>query len=240
MTVFITDIDGTLLGHETGLKELNDYLAARRKDFYLVYATGRCLEEYLEAMSSGMLVEPDAAIINTGADIILHKDGKTEPAAGWHKAIDNGGWDAQKVIGALAGVKGIIAQAHLSRYKVSYFTDPAEAGGAGGRVREAVAGAGIRAKVIISHRKFIDILPEKCDKGEAAVYLLGITGKKPEEVITAGDSENDLDLLLKFKRGIVVSNARAELKEQLKGRDLFFASCDCAAGLLEGLEFYLR
>jgi sucrose-6F-phosphate phosphohydrolase len=240
MTALVTDIDGTLTGHDRGLKELNSYLSLHREEFYIVYATGRCLEEFYEINSAGLLIDPDAAIINTGADILVKEGRKYVSLDGWHTKIDDTTWDSGLAAKILAQVPGITAQAHLSRYKVSFFTDPAESAAAGDRVREALNGAGIRAKIIISHGKFVDILPEKCDKGEAAAYLLKLKKISFKDVIAAGDSENDLDMFMKFEKGIVVSNARAELKEQLKGRDVFFAPCNCAAGILEGLKYYLR
>lgn len=240
MTALITDIDGTLTGHEQGLRELNAYLRARRKDFYLVYATGRCLEEFMDIAGSEMLLPPDAAIINTGADILLYSGGRYKSLSEWHENIADETWDSARADKILSQVKGVTSQAHISKYKVSYFTDPMDAGDAGNGVKEALFTAGIKAKVIISHRKFVDILPEKCDKGEAAVFLIKTAGIKAGEVIAAGDSENDLDLFMKFRRGIVVSNALENLKKSLNSKGLFFAERPSAAGILEGLRHYLR
>jgi sucrose-phosphate synthase len=239
MTALITDIDGTLVGDAGGLNALNEYISARRKAFYLVYATGRCLEEYLEVLGRGILILPDAAIINTGADILVNTGNKPESVKEWHAKIGDVTWRADKVIKALSGVDGITTQLHLSENKVCYFVDPAAAGEAGARVKAALKKAGIKAKVIISHGKYIDILPEKCDKGEAAAFLIKRAGIKNGDVITAGDSENDLDLFMKFKRGIVVSNALEKLKSSLKGKGFYFAGSPCAAGILEGLKHYL-
>jgi sucrose-phosphate synthase len=239
MTALITDIDGTLVGDEQGLKALNEYLAARRKGFYLVYATGRCLEEYLEVTGRGILIMPDAAIINTGADILVSAGGKPESIREWHDEIADVTWRAEKVIEALSGVDCLTMQAHLSKNKVCYFIEPSRAAQARGRVQKALDEAGIKAKVIISHGKYIDILPEKCDKGEAGRFLMERQGIKPGAVIVAGDSENDLDLFMKFKRGIVVSNALENLKSSLKGKGFYFAKSPCAAGILEGLKHYL-
>lgn len=239
MTALITDIDGTLVGDPAGLAALNEYIAQNRRDFYLVYATGRCMDEYVEVLGRGILIEPDAAIINTGADIIINTNDGLKAAARWHDKIADASWHADKVIKALTGVKGITTQAHLSKNKVCYFAEPRAAEETSRKVKKVLAQAGIKAKIIISHGKYIDILPEKCDKGEAAMFLMKTAGIKNENVIVAGDSENDLDLFLKFKRGIVVSNALENLKNALKGKGFFFAKNPCAAGILEGLKHYL-
>lgn len=240
MTALITDLDGTLVGDMEGLKALNEYLNCRRKEFYLAYATGRSLEEYNEVMSRRILVEPDAAIINTGADVLVYKSGGYEPVKEWHDEIADAAWHLEKVIKALSGVACITTRAHMSKNKVCYFADPSQAGEARKKVETALKKAGIKAKVIISHGKYIDILPEKCDKGEAAAFLMKKAGISNQDVIAAGDSENDYDLFVKFKRGIVVSNALDALKNSLKGRGFYFAENPCAAGLLEGLKHYIK
>jgi sucrose-phosphate synthase len=234
MTALVTDIDGTLLGDANGLKELNQYLKCRRRDFYIVYATGRSIEEYMEVTARGVLIEPDAAIINTGADILR----KNEIIRDWHDVIEDASWSSDKVARAMLKVEGIAAQAHLSRNKVCYFADPAAAPEIRDRVKKALKKAGVRAKVIMSHGKYIDILPERCDKGEAALFLMNLAKVKASDVIVAGDSENDLDLFMKFKRGIVVANALENLKNDLKGGDFYFAKNPYAAGILEGLRHY--
>jgi sucrose-phosphate synthase len=240
MTVLITDIDGTLIGDEQGLKDLNGFISSKRKDFYLVYATGRSHEEYLEAMSRGILLAPEAAIINTGSDILVYRENMAVNIKGWHEQISDLTWSAEKVLAAVEGLPGLTRQAHLSAYKVCYYTEPAHALNACVRVRLALEKAGIKAKIIISHGKYIDILPEKCDKGSAAKFLVKEEKLDAKSVIVAGDSENDLDLFNAFERGIAVSNALPALKEGLKGSGVFFSEGRCAAGILEGIKHYLN
>lgn len=239
MISLITDIDGTLVGDEAALSFFNKFLKPFRDQVYLVYATGRSKREYDDVIKREGLLLPEAAIINTGADIFIKKSGQYIHDHEWHERIKDPSWSAEKVMETLKGVDSITLQDHRNAHKVSYFTVIGEEAAVREKAAAALSAAGIKAKVIISGGTYLDVLPEKCDKGEAAVFLAGKEKIDSGRVITAGDSENDLDLLLKFDKGIVVSNALAGLKEKLKDKGFYFARGAFAAGLQEGMKYYI-
>ncbi len=235
----ISDIDNTLTGDSGGLQRFNDFLRARRKEIYLVYATGRSFEFYREVAEGEGLEQPDALILNTGSDIYFRKDGNYFVDGAWHEKIKNDTWDIERINAALSGVGGVAMQEHVYEFKVSYYIDANEQAGARARVVDTLRKNSIRANVVTSHGKYLDILPFGCDKGEAALYFVRKKGLDPGQVVVAGDSENDFDMFYKFNKGIVVNNALKELKDMLKGRGGYFAERSCARGVLEGLKYYL-
>ncbi|HRU38943.1 MAG TPA: HAD-IIB family hydrolase [Candidatus Goldiibacteriota bacterium] len=236
MKALITDIDGTLLGDDEGLKELNSYLLRIRKSLFLVYATGRSVEEY--GMLEGKLIEPDAAVVNTGADIYTHGKSGLIELVEWKEKTGCDTWDARKVEFALNGISELVSQGHFSSRKVCYFCERDKAAEAGKKAAKELKKAGIKAKVIISHGKYVDILPEKCDKASAAAFLLEKEGINCSDVIVAGDSENDLDLFIRFRKGIIVGNALGTLKDAARGLDVYQAVRPYASGVLEGLKYF--
>ncbi len=238
MNTIISDIDGTLLGDQEGLKAFNAYLGTLKGRVFIVYASGRSYEEFLNALEYEGLMQPDAVIASTGADIYVRKGNGYERDLKWPCIIDSDGWDVDKVRSVLDALPGLKSQSARNGYKASYYMDI-------DRQKELEITAGrlmkenrIGVKIIASHGIYLDVLPKKCDKGEAAVYLIKSLGLDSGEVIVAGDSENDVDLFRKFKHGIIVGNAHAAMKRLLAGHDFYEAKMAAAAGLLEGLKYY--
>ena len=59
-----------------------------------------------------------------------------------------------------------------------------------------------------------------------------------QSFLVAGDSGNDLEMLVGDTMAVVVGNHKPEL-EELRGRDrVYFASAPFAGGILEGIEHY--
>ena len=238
MNVIISDIDGTLLGDEDGLDAFNKYISSIRDRVMLIYASGRSYDEYLNAVEHEGLIYPDAVIASTGADIYVKNGNIYEKDIKWNAIIDSDGWDILKVRKLLDGLPGLASQTARNSYKASYYMGATGQNELIAVVADIIKKNGIEAKIIASHGKYLDVLPKKCDKGEAALYLAGRLNIHVQDVIVAGDSENDVDLFRKFRHGIIVGNAHHAMKQLLKGGDFYEAQNHAAAGLLEGLKHY--
>ena len=122
-----------------------------------------------------------------------------------------------------------------SRFKSSYFLetnvdDRLE------YISEQLDRNGLRAKVVYSAGRFLDLLPYRSGKGGAVAYLADQLGVAPGNVVAAGDTGNDLDMMrpeLGF-RAIAVGNATEELKS-FEAPNLYHARAPYAAGIREGL-----
>jgi sucrose-phosphate synthase len=238
MTGIFSDIDGTMLGDAASLKELNAHLQKVRGKIRLVYASGRSFPECISALESGMLLAPDAFIAYTGAAIYFNVKGTYEKDRNWEKSINTGGWDQKNIRKALSGIRDMTPQPEIWDYKVSYFVTPGELEKTHLEAKAALAKAGAKARVITSHEIYLDVLPEKCDKGLAAEYTAEKLGIKKENTVVAGDSGNDVDMFSRFKNGIIVGNAREEMVAMLKDTGHYKAKQHFASGVLEGLEYY--
>jgi mannosylfructose-6-phosphate phosphatase len=201
------------LGDDAALAQFAGWIAARRRDWRLVYASGRFVASVLESVAQTDLPEPDAVIGGVGSEICLMPG--REPLAAWQRELDHG-WDAARVRSALEGFDTLALQPEefLSAYKVSYYAIDANCQLLN-EIDAALAAAGVRAKVIYSSRRDLDVLPAAADKGAAAASLF-----RPEF------------------RGVVVANAHEELKA-LTGPRVYLASQPYAAGVVEGLEHWL-
>ena len=139
---------------------------------------------------------------------------------------------------ALAGTPGLEDQPDefQSAHKVSYYYRGASEGRVA-RLARAVADAGIPARVVYSSDRDLDVLPAAADKGNAAKFLAAHLGVPFRRVIVAGDSGNDAAMFAGEFRGVVVANARDELKS-LRHPHLYRANGRCAAGVLEGVRHW--
>lgn len=57
-----------------------------------------------------------------------------------------------------------------------------------------------------------EIMPKSVNKGDAILKYAKTRGIKPEEILTFGDSDNDLTMIQKAGTGVAVANARSSVK----------------------------
>jgi sucrose-6F-phosphate phosphohydrolase len=238
MIGIFSDIDGTMLGDEASLHELNVNLKKARDKIILVYASGRSFTECISSINDGGLIVPDAFIACTGAEIYINDKGVYNQDAGWEEIINTAGWDAEKIREALSTFVFLEPQAVTGKYKVSYRVPEALMEQAENLVKKELTSRNLNAKVIASHGIFIDVLPENCDKGAAAEYSAEKFFIDKNNAVVAGDSGNDADMFARFEHGIIVGNARVEMLSALVDTAHYRAKSNYASGVLEGLRHY--
>ncbi len=97
----------------------------------------------------------------------------------------------------------------------------------------------LRAKILLTENKYLDLLPFRASKG-SAVHYLSYKWKVPmDHFITAGNSGNDIDMLKGKANGIVVANYSPELEELRKNKSIYFAKQPLAMGVLEGINHHI-
>lgn len=236
--VLVSDIDNTLTGDAAGLEELKAWLEDNRHRIAFGVASGRPFDLVRQAITDFRLPEPDFCITAVGTEIYL---GESEtPDEGWADHISHR-WDREQIEAALAGVSGIVRQqeTHQRQFKVSYDLAP------GARsmvvlkaIKSALAKVPVPHTLVFSHGKYFDVLAARASKGRALRYLALKWGIPLCNVITAGDSGNDEDMLRGQMAGIVVGNATRELDHLRAAHRIYFAKARHAAGVLEGLRAY--
>jgi sucrose-phosphate synthase len=178
-------------------------------------------------------------ITSVGSEIYhLDANGVTYTAdAAWRGAI-TAGWEREPLRAALAGLDGLVPQGPLEQraFKLSYFGDAAAAQA----VRARLAGVGLRASVIHSHGRYLDILPERASKGSAVDHVRALYGLPEQALFVAGDSGNDVEMLRARTQSIIVANYSDDLAGHAALRHSYVARASHARGIIEGVGHFRR
>ena len=125
------------------------------------------------------------------------------------------------------------------RFKLSYYVDDSFNEDDIADLYKFLDDRKLRAKILLTENKYLDLLPFRASKGSAVRYL-SYKWKMPlEHFITAGNSGNDIDMLKGKAKGIVVANYSPELEELRKNKLIYFAKDPLAAGVLEGIKYHI-
>jgi sucrose-6F-phosphate phosphohydrolase len=235
MNLIISDLDGTLLGNDAALLGFAAWYDERRADFRLAYSSGRFRDSIRQSIAETDLPEPDALICGVGTEIYGSDAGG--PLPGWPQVIAEN-WNAALIRRVCAEFGELEPQPDefQSNYKLSYYarylTESCLA-----RLRQALHAAGQKTSVVYSSHRDLDVLPARTHKGAAAAFLANHWSISPRRVIVAGDSGNDAAMFHEGFRGIVVGNAKPELRA-LDGPSIYHAAASYADGVVEGLDHW--
>ena len=233
--LFVSDVDDTLLGDDAALERFAKWYDERRGSLRLAYNSGRFPESVQQSIAEMAMPQPDAIIGGVGTDIYL--TAPKESLANWPP---QGTWNLDTVWSVLHSHKELTPQPDefQSRYKASCFGEdlPEEFVAL---LREQLRSLGVEAEVVYSSHINLDVLPKDANKGTAVAHLAKHWDILPERVLVAGDSGNDLAMFQHGFLGIVVANSHEELKA-LRGDRVFIAAKTHAAGVIEGLHYWLE
>ena len=195
------------------------------------------LDELLEMIGLGHLVEPDYLISGVGTSIFDFR--KSSRIKDFGQVLEEG-WNLSTVGKVVERVTPARPQPgnYQTPFKSSwYLEDAAEA--TLKDLERALEESGLEVNLVYSSSRDLDILPKYANKGNALSWLLKFLSIEPGKVIVAGDTGNDSAMFqLDGVRGIVVGNAQPELHEQTIGLNVYRARESCADGVLEGLVHF--
>ncbi len=225
----------------------------------LVYVTGRHRALIEQAIAEFDLPQPDFAIADVGTTIYRID------ASGWRQRDE---WDTQiapdwqglthdglyRLLSVFPDMQ-LQEQEKQNRHKLSFYvgleTDTKKLlGEVDGRLKQS----DIRANLIWSIDEkagvgLLDVLPAGANKLHAIRFLMQQQGFAQECTVFAGDSGNDLDVLLSSIPAVLVANADEEVKGQAANAHedtLYIAkggylgmNGNYSAGILEGVAHYL-
>ena len=234
--LLVSDIDNTLIGDREGLHALIRMLRERPRNFGFGVATGRHLPSTLDVLQQTRVPLPDVLITAVGTEI--HYGPDVRPDTGWMRHIQHL-WRRDALAALFDGVPGLTLQSgdQQSPLKLSFNVDP-ECVPSMRELEMRMRQARLHANLIYSHDAFLDVLPIRASKGQAIRYLAYKWGLPLHDFLVAGDSGNDLEMLVGDTRAVVVSNHSAEL-DKLRGMEqVYFADAPCALGIIEGLRHY--
>lgn len=236
--LIITDIDDTLVGDDESMEKFIKTLNNDHQNVTFGVATGRSLELVKDILSAKKLPVPHIIISSVGTEIYygssydnLHQDD------GWSAHISYQ-WKPERIKEALAELDFLKQQEEDGerRFKLSYVMDPNEDHLAA--VHNKLAENKLRYNVAYSHDAYLDILPQRASKGKAIDYLSRKWHISPKNILVAGDSGNDYEMLYGKRLAVVVGNHSHELKELEGNQRVYFSNSNYAAGILEGIEHY--
>lgn len=235
-TALISDIDNTLVGNKKSLKDLTGWIDQNKAHCVFGVATGRSLESAVEILKKNQVNIPDVLITSVGSEI--HYGKKLVPDTGWSAHIRYM-WRKDALQTALAHFPDLTLQApeNQREFKLSYIAKP-DCMPSLNDIKNHLRQYNLHAQLIYSHEEFLDILPVRASKGHAVRYLSYKWGLPLENFVVAGDSGNDIEMLIGDTRAIVVGNYSQELEKLRHNEHIYFASQHYAAGILEGLAHY--
>ena len=264
-----SDLDRTLIPngiHDESppARQLFARLAVHPK-LRLAYVSGRDKNLVKKAIADFNLPEPDFVIGDVGTTL-YHVDGNQwHINQGWQHEIgrDWHGRGHEDITKLLADMEGkdlkLQAPEKQNRYKVSYYTDPSiEPHALRQQISNLLDDHNIATHIIWSRDDaedtgLLDILPRRANKLRAIQFLMNEKKVEESDAVFAGDSGNDLDVLVSGLQSVLVKNAAEDVRRTACHRlaekgfsdRLYLAkgsfkgmNGNYAAGVLEGLAHF--
>ena len=232
--LLISDIDNTLTGSSASALEFNQLMSSR-SDIIFGVATGRDLEAAQAVLKKHAINLPKILITSVGSEIYYNLYGQLVKDSLWDQHIDYA-WQPALIKQLLSTIDLLQPQEdQLQRtHKLGYYTEEAGANAAKALIEKNQ----IKANVIYSHNKLLDILPIRADKAKAIEFVRSNAEFSEALPVVAGDSGNDLSMLSHFDRSIVVANHEPVLSSLKTKKNVYFSKSPFAKGVLEGIRHF--
>ncbi len=264
MTRFLlcTDLDRTLIPNgaqpeSPRARERFSQLVSR-PGISLAYVTGRHRAFIEQAIAEYRLPQPNYVIADVGSTLYRADTNDWRRWREWDTRIaqDWRGFMPGELRELLSGCDALRLQEQerQNRHKISYYVSlETDVRNLGSEINARLERAGIEANLIWSiddaaQCGLLDILPASANKLHAIRFLMQRKGFPRRNTVFAGDSGNDLDVLLSEIPSVVVANADIDVKRQVAHTDsaaLYIAKGDYlgmngnySAGILEGAAHF--
>jgi sucrose-phosphate synthase len=237
--MLVSDIDGTIIMEDRkleSLQELKKILQERGDQFAFAVATGRSLDLVQQVIEEYDLPVPDVIISSVGSHIYYGAD-RSNLDKGWVNYIQYQ-WHRERIVNLLSKADCLEMQPedNQNQAKISYYLKSGFEHITTEDLKPYLGKYFYKANIIVSHQRFVDILPKRASKGRAIRYLAHKWNVPLDEILVAGDSGNDLDMFISGAKGIVVGNHYAELEVLRKYKRIFFSQSPASSGILDGLK----
>ena len=257
-----TDLDRTLVPNgvqaESPRARARFHQLASREEVTLAYVSGRHRALIEQAIEEYDLPQPDYAIADVGSTIYRVNAGNWESWKEWAAQIapDWRGLSHDTLRDRVQISPALTLQEaeKQNRHKLSFYLDlNADIPALLARLREVLAREGIKANLIYSIDEavalgLLDVLPASANKLHAIRFLMETKQFALADTLFAGDSGNDLDVLLSEVPSVLVANAASEVRELARAAyhsSLYFArggylgmNGNYSAGILEGAAHF--
>lgn len=233
----IFDIDDTLLGNKDAAERIKKVIEENNDKIGFGVATGRTIDSARNVLKENNFVLPDLIISSVGSEIYYRDHEDYILSTGW-KAHISQGWKREQIFNALSQFDFLEYQEEDTQrdFKVSYYIDNAEDNYK--KVVDWLVKNKVKANCILSHKNYLDILPARASKGRAVRYIAYRWNLNHNNILVAGDSGNDEDMLTGELLGVVVGNHGDELGKLKGRRRIYFTEAERADGIIEGINYY--
>jgi sucrose-phosphate synthase len=232
-----SDLDQNLLGDPDSLVEFNRIVKENRQCATFGIATGRNLQSALKVIRSYGIAQPDVLITSVGTAI--HYSPKMEPDTAWRNHI-NHLWTPSAIRRVLVDVPGLELQEapDISRFKLSYYIDP-EVAPDHEEIASLLRQNDQTVNTFLSFGQYLDIVPVRASKGAALRWFAEAWDIPLEQILAAGGSGTDEDMMRGNTLAVVVANRHEEELSALADIDnIYYAKKGHAAGIVEAIEHY--
>ncbi|MEE9325861.1 MAG: HAD-IIB family hydrolase, partial [Cocleimonas sp.] len=239
-----TVLDEILLGNQESLDHFSELIRKNHKDVTFGIATGRRMDSALAIMKKYKIPMPDVLVSSLGTRIHYGKT-LTEDAY-WADHIDHD-WNPQRVRRVLADIPGLKLQPmkELSHFKISYFYDSKIACSDPDnewtidKIIALIRQKELTTNVFFTAGKLVDIIPSRASKGQALRYVAQRLDIPLGNVLAAGGSGADEDMMRGNTLAVIVGNRHQEDLSELEDHErIYFADQSHAGGILEAVEYY--
>lgn len=233
----ITDLDQNLLGDPGSIGAFTAMMQKHRKSVSFGVATGRSLQSALSVLRKNKIQQPDILIASLGTEI-YYAPNLTKDLA-WSRHIRHR-WHRSDLLHVLEDMPGLEMQPKNCQtpYKLSYYIDPSLAPDIQ-ELNRFLMQHDQSVNVIFSHGQFLDILPYRASKGFALRWVADQLDIPLENLLVAGGSGSDEDMMRGNMKAVVVGNRHEEeLSELADVEKIYFAKQSYAAGIIEAVEHF--
>lgn len=259
-----TDLDRTLLPNggqpESPAARQRFHRLAARPEVRLAYVTGRHRELVEAAITEYGLPRPDFVIADVGTSLYEIDAHDWRQVQDWQQtiALDWRGRSRADLAAITSEISGLRLQedARQGACKLSYYAppliDPVELLSG---IRQRLEASGARINLVWSIDEttatgLLDVLPASASKLHALEFLRTCLGISLERTVFAGDSGNDMEVMVSGIPSVLVANAqdavRAEAVAHADPAKLYLAhggllgmNGNYSAGILEGVVHFI-
>ena len=257
--IISTDLDRTLIPngkekYDGSLKIFKEIIS--RKNFVLIYVTGRSLKLTKKAIKKYSLPLPDYLVSDVGTTIYKPLKGKLIPLSSWEKEIQkkSSNWNVKKIKKSLKDIKEIKLQERKkqNKFKVSFYlkkpflkNNPEKIIN---KIKKRVSVFSSRVIYSVDFPKtrgLIDVVPDCSSKKEALEFVIKKLKVLKKDVIFCGDSGNDISILNSNFNSVIVANADKKLKKQIKKKKGIYIAKkqkhlngNYVSGIIQGMIYF--
>lgn len=228
-----TDLDHTLVGREPELRQLLKMLDHHSSQIALVYVTGRHAESTLELIKEENLPLPDLLISDVGTKIWHMPDWEEDRE--WRKRTEMD-WYPTEILQVASQFLELRPQSLPDDRRVSFTIENKP-----NMVRNFenfLVKEKLPHHLVYSSNRDLDVLPSSAGKGLALDYVVNHLVATGVQLLVAGDSGNDIDMLTRGWPSVIVGNAQPELKQIPDSPTLFRAERNCAGGIYDAFHHF--